>query len=117
MARREFPAAAGNIQRRRLHFHSGEERTGRKGPFFMKVQSIQISECHRARALAGALLDGELLPETVLALERHMEGCDGCRQLAADLARLKVLLRAAIGRHPLPRGMKGRIRARLATGA
>ncbi|MBI4910775.1 MAG: zf-HC2 domain-containing protein [Acidobacteria bacterium] len=83
----------------------------------MKVQSIQISECHRAKALAGALIDGELQPETALALERHMGGCGSCRQFLAEVARLKLLVRAAVRRCSPPRGMKGRIRARLAAGA
>lgn len=95
-------------------FAGWEEKPGPERALHMKIQSIQISECNRTRALAGAYLGGELLTETSLALERHMAGCSPCRQCMCEMDRIRKLVRAAVRRVTVPRRMKDRILARIA---
>lgn len=56
-------------------------------------------------------LDGELAPEVMALVERHLEGCTDCRR---ELARLEAL-EQALGSlpAPLPAGLPEKVQARL----
>lgn len=51
-------------------------------------------DCSRVEALASARVDGELDRETRTAMERHLDGCEPCANLVADLAALAAEARA-----------------------
>jgi anti-sigma factor RsiW len=56
-------------------------------------------------------LDGELAPEVMTQVERHLEGCAGCRR---ELARLEALEQALAGLSaPVPEGLPEKVLARL----
>jgi len=48
--------------------------------------------CNEVRNRLGALLDDELAPEARTALDRHLQGCAGCRAELDRLARLDAEL-------------------------
>lgn len=55
--------------------------------------------CLDRRAEIHALVDGELAPELRASLEAHLEACEACRTLVADLGRIR---RAARDLGPVP---------------
>jgi len=58
------------------------------------VSSIERLECVRARRLAHARLDGDVLaPEDAALLDTHLAGCEPCRVLGVELAEIQRELR------------------------
>jgi len=59
--------------------------------------------CDRARQWASLRVDGELSELEGLMLERHVAGCDSCREWQRRVERTTELLRAAPLERPAPR--------------
>src|SRR5918994_1311699 len=61
-------------------------------------------------------IDGALDPAKQRALERHVEGCEACRALVADLRSIQAAA-FTLDRHEPPRHVLESLRAQLATEA
>ena len=61
-------------------------------------------------------LDGALDPARQRALERHVEGCEACRALVADLRTIQAAA-FTLDRHEPPRHLLGTLRSRIANEA
>lgn len=70
-----------------------------------------ISNCLEVQDRLSAWLDGELAPEVMTQVERHLEGCAGCRQELALLTALDQALGDLTA--PVPAGLPEKVRARL----
>ena len=67
--------------------------------------------CLEVQDNLSAWLDGELAPEVMTLVERHLEGCAGCRRELALLTALDQALGSLTA--PLPAGLPEQVRARL----
>jgi len=67
------------------------------------------------QAIADSL-DGALDPAAQRALERHVEGCEACRALVADLRTIQAAA-FTLDRHQPPVHVLGRLRSRIASEA
>ncbi|HEY9074578.1 MAG TPA: zf-HC2 domain-containing protein [Desulfobaccales bacterium] len=67
--------------------------------------------CLEVRDSLSAWLDGELAPEVLVMVDRHLESCVGCRRELAQLQALDQALEALDT--PAPAGLPERVRARL----
>ena len=70
------------------------------------------STCLEVQDNLSAWLDGELAPEVMTQVERHLEGCAGCRGELALLTALDQALGSLTA--PVPAGLPEKVRARLA---
>jgi anti-sigma factor RsiW len=71
---------------------------------------------HRCRALLGELseyLDGDLSPARCRDLQRHLDACTCCGELADNLRKAIAICRAE-GRRQLPPHVQARARRRIA---
>jgi anti-sigma factor RsiW len=69
------------------------------------------NHCLEVQDNLSAWLDGELAPEVMTQVERHLEGCAGCRR---ELAQLEALEQALAGLSaPVPEGLPEKVVARL----
>ena len=68
--------------------------------------------CLEVQDNLSAWLDGELAPEVMTLVERHLEGCAGCRRELALLTALDQALGSLTA--PVPAGLPEKVRARLA---
>jgi anti-sigma factor (TIGR02949 family) len=69
------------------------------------------NNCLEVQDQLSAWLDGELAPEVMTRLERHLEACADCRR---ELTRLKALEQALGGMTaPVPQDLPEKVRARL----
>src|SRR6266704_2740205 len=66
--------------------------------------------CADVENLIHPLLDGELLPEDRVPVERHVEGCARCRDLVAHEAAFKEHLRTRLR---VPAALDAQVRAAL----
>ena len=67
--------------------------------------------CLEVQEHLSTWLDGELAPEVLAQVERHLEDCAGCRR---ELARLEALEQALAGLSaPVPEGLPEKVLARL----
>ena len=69
------------------------------------------SNCLEVQDNLSAWLDGELAPEVMIQVERHLEGCAGCRRELALLTTLDQALGSLTV--PVPAGLPEKVRARL----
>jgi anti-sigma factor RsiW len=70
------------------------------------------NNCLEVQDNLSAWLDGELAPEVMVQVERHLEGCAGCRRELALLTALDQALGSLTA--PVPAGLPEKVRARLA---
>jgi len=66
--------------------------------------------CEKVRLKIDAYVSGELPPRVIVAVEKHLRACDGCRQTAA-VARRLVALGQALPIPPVPEGFAQRVQA------
>lgn len=59
-------------------------------------------ECAQVVRLLWEYLDGRVEPESVAAIEEHLQECDGCRAFAAFEKRIMTTLSGLRGRHSDP---------------
>ena len=59
------------------------------------MAGVTTARCDRARQWASLRMDGELSELEALMLERHVAGCDACRDWQAGVVRATELIRAA----------------------
>jgi anti-sigma factor RsiW len=69
------------------------------------------NNCLEVQDNLSAWLDGELAPEVMVQVERHLEGCAGCRRELALLTALDQALGSLTA--PVPAGLPEKVRARL----
>ena len=69
------------------------------------------NNCLEVQDNLSAWLDGELAPEVMIQVERHLEGCAGCRRELALLTALDQALGSLTA--PVPAGLPEKVRARL----
>jgi anti-sigma factor RsiW len=69
------------------------------------------TNCLEVQDKLSAWLDGELAPGVMTQVERHLEGCAGCRRELALLTALDQALGSLTA--PLPPGLPEKVRARL----
>ncbi len=69
------------------------------------------SNCLEVQDNLSAWLDGELGPEVMIQVERHLEGCAGCRRELALLTALDQALGSLTA--PVPAGLPEKVRARI----
>ena len=67
--------------------------------------------CLEVHDSLSAWLDGELAPEVLVVVDRHLESCAGCRRELAQLQALEKALEALDT--PAPADLPERVRARL----
>lgn len=65
--------------------------------------------CRDVRRYLGACLDGELEPTLTAEIERHLEGCRGCRQDATFQRELKVGVRDVLRSERAPDALRSRL--------
>jgi hypothetical protein len=70
--------------------------------------------CRDYNAAIAESLDGTLDPARQRALERHVEGCEACRALVADLRSIQAAA-FTLDRHEPPGHVLERLRSRMAT--
>jgi anti-sigma factor (TIGR02949 family) len=70
-----------------------------------------ITNCLEVQENLSAWLDGELAPEVMTQVERHLEGCAGCRRELALFTALDQALGSLTA--PVPAGLPEKVRARL----
>lgn len=58
-----------------------------------------------------------LSPEEAAAVRAHVEGCDGCKKEAAEIAGDLALVALSVEQHPVPEGARQRFADRVATDA
>ena len=63
--------------------------------------------CQSTRPFLGSYVDGELTGAQRLRVSRHLEACAACAGEVAAMSGLGDLLREAVDREALPRGMEG----------
>jgi anti-sigma factor RsiW len=68
-------------------------------------------QCDRCLDSLPAYVDGELLPEEMDAVGRHLESCAACTRAHEAIRDSSRLLRATLMRYPAPDVLKARIRA------
>jgi anti-sigma factor RsiW len=68
-------------------------------------------QCDRCMESLHGYVDGELLPEEMDAVRRHLEGCASCTRAYEAIRDSSRLLRATLMRYPAPDVLKARIRA------
>jgi predicted anti-sigma-YlaC factor YlaD len=76
----------------------------------MEMRKMAV-KCPEVRELLSAWLDGELTPEDLALVTRHLDSCAGCRRELAQLEALEEALGALPG--PRPSGLPEKVRARL----
>ncbi len=69
--------------------------------------------CPETRELIDAYVDQELDLARILELERHVEGCDGCRELCKQAEELRRTVRAHAPYYVAPASLEQRLRAKL----
>jgi anti-sigma factor RsiW len=69
-------------------------------------------KCPEALEHLSARLDGELAPEVLALVDRHLESCAGCRRELAQLEALEQAL-AGLPRPAVPAGLAEKVQARL----
>ncbi len=69
------------------------------------------TNCLEVQDNLSAWLDGELAPEVMTQVERHLQSCAGCRRELALLTALDQALGAMPA--PLPQGLPEKVRSRL----
>ena len=74
-------------------------------------------KCEEARALIDPYLDGELAFERCLELERHIEGCEACREALAAGRALGSALRDRLAYQSAPLSLQRSVRAAIARAA
>jgi len=68
--------------------------------------------CRELIAVLDEYLDGTLVPDVVIELERHLAVCDPCRAYLATYRKTREL-DARVGDVPMPEEMTTRLRALL----
>lgn len=74
---------------------------------------VESFGCTDAERFLGYYVDGELLGEDRVELERHLAGCADCARKAHAQAAYKAELKAALPRPELPVGLQERLRLAL----
>jgi anti-sigma factor (TIGR02949 family) len=77
----------------------------------MKVIDFGEGSCRRIREYLDSYLSGELLVETNLEVQKHLQSCAGCREEFREAAVVRRSLQNAAREEPAPSGLKDRIRA------
>jgi anti-sigma factor (TIGR02949 family) len=67
-------------------------------------------QCDRCIDSLHAYVDGELLPDEMDAVRRHLEGCAACTRAYETIRDSSRLLRSTLMRYPAPDVLKARIR-------
>ena len=57
--------------------------------------------CEQFKPMITGYLDGELLPEQLTCIKRHLDTCENCREELAELTELKDRLAALTFEKPL----------------
>ena len=73
------------------------------------ASSTRETSCRDVRRYLGACLDGELEPSLTAEIERHLEGCRGCRQDATLHRELHRELRDAVRADRAPDALRSRL--------
>jgi predicted anti-sigma-YlaC factor YlaD len=69
--------------------------------------------CNDVLAGLSEYLDGELSPEMIVKVERHLQGCENCQRFGADMAAL--LASVATFHKDLPPDVRVRLRQTIST--
>jgi len=75
----------------------------------MNVVNFEQKSCERIRGLLDAYVSNELLVETNLEVLRHLNVCTSCGTIAAERARVKRMLKQAVGSENAPATLRSRI--------
>jgi hypothetical protein len=75
----------------------------------MNVVNFEQKSCERIRGLLDAYVSNELLVETNLEVLRHLNVCTSCGTIAAERARVKRMLKQAVGSENAPAALRSRI--------
>jgi hypothetical protein len=75
----------------------------------MNVVNFEQKSCERIRGLLDAYVSNELLVETNLQVLRHLNVCTSCGTIAAERARVKRMLKQAVGSENAPAALRSRI--------
>jgi hypothetical protein len=75
----------------------------------MNVVNFEQKSCERIRGLLDAYVSNELLVETNLEVLRHLNVCTSCGTIAAERARVKKMLKQAVGSENAPAALRSRI--------
>lgn len=70
-------------------------------------------DCRDILSRMHGFIDRELDPVAAAEIERHLEGCAGCRQAYARQSKLQAAVRRNTPYHAVPAGLAARIRAGL----
>jgi predicted anti-sigma-YlaC factor YlaD len=76
----------------------------------MEMRKMAV-KCPEVRELLSAWLDGELTPEDLALVTRHLDSCAGCRRELAQLEALEEALEVLPV--PAPAGLPEKVRARV----
>lgn len=71
-------------------------------------------DCRFVDRHAGALVDGELDPASIVAVERHVDVCAACQERVAFERRSRLFVREALDTVKAPEGLRRRVLAALA---
>ncbi|MDA1312784.1 MAG: zf-HC2 domain-containing protein [Acidobacteria bacterium] len=77
----------------------------------MRVIDFGEASCRRIRDYLDSYLSGELLVETNLEVQRHLQSCPACCQEFREAAEIRRSLRDAARREQTPAGLQARIHA------
>lgn len=75
----------------------------------MNVVNFEQKSCERIRCLLDAYVSNELLVETNLEVLRHVNLCASCGTIATERARVKKMLKQAVGSENAPAALRSRI--------
>lgn len=73
-----------------------------------------MSDCRFVDRHAGTLLDGELDPASIIAMERHLDVCAPCQERLAFERRSRSMTRESLGDVRAPDAFKARLAAAIA---
>jgi predicted anti-sigma-YlaC factor YlaD len=74
--------------------------------------SIVEMNCHEVRRELVNYTEGDLIPELLAAIERHLKNCRGCKAVYAGTQNIIILLGSGAAFEP-PKGFSQRLRQRL----
>lgn len=76
----------------------------------MKAIDFAAEACRRIQRYRDSYISGELLVETSLDVQRHLESCPQCADDFAEAARLRKAVRDDARREQAPEGLRERVR-------